>query len=251
VEVRLGVRLAGVTPGRSGASLRVETDRGHELIEVDAILVATGRSPNVDGLGLEAAGVEVEGSRVRVDDTLRTSNRRIYASGDVCLPVQLTHAADASSRAVVQNALFPGPKKRLSRMVIPWCTFTDPEIAHVGLTLAQAAAAGVEVDTVRVEMGEVDRARTEGHPEGFLTIHLARGDDRIVGATLAARHAGEIISELAVAIAGKRGLGSLAGVIHPYPTRAEIVRKAADAFNRTRLSPTLGGILRRWFDWRR
>lgn len=251
VGVRLATRLVSVSPGSAGTTLRLEGDLAREEVRVDAVLVAVGRTPNVEGLGLEAAGVEVEAGRVRVDDTLRTSNRRIYASGDVCLPLHLTHLAEASSRAVVQNALFPGPKKRLSRMVVPWCTYTDPEVAHVGLTLAEAAERGIAVSTVRVGMEETDRAVIDGHAEGFLEVHLAAGSDRILGATLVGRHAGEIISEITVAIAAKRGLGSLASVIHPYPTRAEIVRKAADAFNRTRLSPRLAAVLRGWFAWRR
>ncbi len=251
VELRLGARLSAVERASCVTTLRLDGVAGQAALEVDAVLVAVGRTPNVEGLGLEAAGVELDRSRVKVDDTLRTTNPRIYASGDVCLPFQLTHAADAASRAVVQNALFPGPKKRFSRLVVPWCTYTDPEVAHVGLTFEGARDRGITIDTIRVDMGEVDRALAEGHTEGFLKVHLAHGSDRILGATLVGRHAGDTISEISAAIAGKLGLGSLAGVIHPYPTRAEIVRKAGDAFNRTRLSPTLAAILRRWFAWRR
>ena len=251
IDVRLETSLEAVTSGAAGKALRVEGHAGPAMLEVDAILVAVGRIPNLEGLGLEAAGVASDRSGVRVDDTLRTSNPRIYASGDVCLAHRFTHVADAASRAVVQNALFPGPKKRISRLVVPWCTYTDPELAHVGLTAAEAAAQGVALDTIRIEMSEVDRAVAEGDTRGFLEVHLKAGTDTIRGATLVGRHAGEIISEITTAMVAGRGLGSLAAVIHPYPTRAEIVRKAADAFNRTRLSPTLAAVLRRWFAWRR
>ena len=251
VEVRSGTRLEEVAADAAGKRLRLESSSGTATLVVDAILVAAGRLANVEGLGLEAAGVVSDRSGVRVDDTLRTSNPRVYASGDVCLAHRFTHVADAASRAVVQNALFPGPKKRISRLVVPWCTYTDPELAHVGLTAAEAATQEVAIDTIRIEMSEVDRAVAEGDTRGFLEVHLKAGTDTIRGATLVGRHAGEILSEITTAMVAGRGLGSLAAVIHPYPTRAEIVRKAADAFNRTRLSPTLAAVLRRWFAWRR
>jgi pyruvate/2-oxoglutarate dehydrogenase complex dihydrolipoamide dehydrogenase (E3) component len=186
-----------------------------------------------------------------VNDFLQTSNRRVFASGDVCLPYQFTHTADAASRIVIQNALFPGPKKKLSRLVVPWCTYTDPEIAHVGLSLEEAHHRGIQLDTYEVPMSEVDRALTEGETDGFLKIHCSRGSDTIVGATVAARHAGEMISEITTAMVAGIGLGTLSSVIHPYPTRAETIRKAADAYNRTRLTPRVAAIMKRWFSWTR
>ncbi len=182
-----------------------------------------------------------------VDDHLRTTNRRIYASGDVCLPFKFTHTADATSRAVIQNALFPGPKKRLSKLVIPWCTYTDPEIAHVGLYPHQAESRGIAVESWEVAMADVDRAITDGETEGFLKVHCRQGSDTILGATIVGRHAGDLISEITTAMVAGMGLGSFSGVIHPYPTRAEIIRKAADAFNRTsRLRPR-ATLLKKWF----
>jgi len=251
VDIRLSTNLERVSKGPTGTALHLRGPAAAAELEVDAILVAVGRMPNVEGLGLEAAGVAWDRDGVRVDDTLRTTNPTVYASGDVCLRHRFTHVADAASRAVVQNALFPGPKKRISALVVPWCTYTDPELGHVGLTLAEAAERGLALDTIRVEMSEVDRAAAEDDTRGFLEVHLETGSDRILGATLVGRHAGEVLSEITTAMVAGRGLRSFAAVIHPYPTRAEIVRKAADACNRSRLSPTLAAILRRWFAWRR
>jgi len=156
------------------------------------------------------------------------------------------------ARAVIQNAFFGfAGKKRMSSLTIPWCTYTDPEIAHVGLYEHDAAAKGIEVTTFTVPMSDVDRAIAEGEDEGFVKIHVKKGSDKIVGATVVARHAGEMISELTAAMVGKIGLGKLASVIHPYPTQAEAIRKAGDLFNRTRLTEGRSKLLRRYFAWRR
>jgi pyruvate/2-oxoglutarate dehydrogenase complex dihydrolipoamide dehydrogenase (E3) component len=231
--------------------LVLQSQSGEEDLHVDEILVGVGRKPNVESLGLEAAGVAYDHHGVSIDDFFRTTNRRIYASGDVCLPCKFTHTADATSRAVIQNALFPWPKKRLSRLVIPWCTYTDPEIAHVGKYADQAEAEGIQVETWEVAMADVDRAVTDGETEGFLKVHCQKGTDTIVGATLVGEHAGDMISEISTAMAAGMGLGSFSGVIHPYPTRAEIIRKAADAYNRERLTPRVNKLLRKWFEFTR
>lgn len=251
VRVRLSTGLTSVERSGEQRALTLATPDGEEQITVDQILVGVGRTPNVEGLELERAGVAYDRTGVVVDDTLRTTNRRIYASGDICLPHKFTHAAEASSRAVIQNALFPGPRKRVSRLTIPWCTYTAPEIAHVGIYEHDAEREGIAVDTIKIPMSEVDRALAEGDEEGFLKLHLKGGSDTILGATIVARHAGELISEITTAMAGGIGLGSFAGIIHPYPTQAEIIRKAADAYNRTKLTPRVAGILKRYFAWRR
>jgi pyruvate/2-oxoglutarate dehydrogenase complex dihydrolipoamide dehydrogenase (E3) component len=251
VAVRLSTTLVGVEAAGQDKALLLSTPAGEQRITVDAILVGVGRTPNVEGLQLEVAGVDYDRSGVTVDDHLQTSNPRIYASGDVCLPYKFTHVADATSRAVIQNALFPGPKKKISRLVIPWCTYTSPEIAHVGISEREAGARGVELDTITIPMADVDRALAEGEEEGFLKVHLKKGSDTILGATIVSRHAGEMISEITTAMVSTIGLGSFAGIIHPYPTRAEAIRKAADAYNRTKLTPRLAGILKRYFAWRR
>jgi pyruvate/2-oxoglutarate dehydrogenase complex dihydrolipoamide dehydrogenase (E3) component len=180
---------------------------------------------------------------VTVDDRLQTSNPRIYAAGDVCLSHKFTHAADFSARAVIQNALFFG-RAKASALTIPWCTYTEPEIAHVGLYPHQAEAAGIAIDTFVRELAEVDRAIAEGDEEGFVKIHVKRGTDKIVGATIVARNAGDLISEVSVAMAGKVGLSRLASVIHPYPTQAEAIRQIGDAYRRTRLTPFVARLFR-------
>ena len=217
-----------------------------ETVAVDEILVAVGRAPNVEALGLEAAGVAYTKKGVTVDDRLRTSNRRIYAAGDVASPFQFTHAADAMARIVIQNALFFG-RKKVSDLVMPWVTYTSPEVAHVGLYEADARARGVEVETLTLPLAEVDRAVLDGETEGFLRVHLKKGSDQILGATLVAEHAGDLLGELCVATTAGIGLGALAGVIHPYPTQAEVVKKVADAWRRGKLTPTVKKLFRWWF----
>ncbi|MFZ2089346.1 MAG: FAD-containing oxidoreductase [Desulfobaccales bacterium] len=222
-------------------------------IEVDEILVGAGRVPNVEGLNLEAAGVSYEGGKGRgviVNDRLQTTNPNIYAAGDVCLPYQFTHLADAAARIVIQNALFFG-RRKLSALTIPWCTYTDPEVAHVGLSEAEAQKKGMALQTFVKPLSEVDRAILDGEAEGFVKILVKAGTDKILGATIVARHAGEMISEVSTAMVGKVGLGTLAGVIHPYPTQAEAIRSTGDMYNRTRLTPNLKRLFTRYLAWRR
>ena len=219
-------------------------------IHVDAILVAVGRTPNVEGLNVEAAGVVCTADGVTVNDRLRTSNRRIFAAGDVCSRFQFTHAADAMARIAIQNALFFG-RAKASALTIPWCTYTEPEIAHVGLYPREAEAQGIALDTFTQEMSRVDRAVLDGETDGFVKVHVKKGSDRILGATIVARHAGEMISEVTLAMVGGLGLKTLARTIHPYPTQAEALRKVGDAYNRTRLTPFVAGLFARWFRWTR
>jgi pyruvate/2-oxoglutarate dehydrogenase complex dihydrolipoamide dehydrogenase (E3) component len=222
-----------------------------EDVRADAILVGVGRAPNVEGLGLEAAGVAYDPKEgVHVNDRLQTTNRRIFAAGDICSRFKFTHAADAMARVAIQNALFFG-RAKASRLVIPWCTYTDPEVAHVGLYEAEAKARGIEVRTFTEPMAHVDRAVLDGDTDGFVKVHARMRGDRIVGATVVARHAGEIISELTLAMVGGLGLGTLARTIHPYPTQAEAVKRVADAYNRTRLTPFVKRLFQKWLAWTR
>jgi pyruvate/2-oxoglutarate dehydrogenase complex dihydrolipoamide dehydrogenase (E3) component len=186
-----------------------------ELV-VDAILVGAGRVPNVTGLGLEEAGVEYdEVHGVKVDDRMRTTNRRIFAAGDVASRFKFTHMSDATARIVIRNALFFG-RDRMSALTVPWCTYTDPEVGHVGLNEVDARERGIAVTTFVQELCDVDRAVLDGEVSGFVKVHVRQGVDQIVGATIVARHAGEMLSELTLAIARGIGLGALATVIHPY-----------------------------------
>jgi pyruvate/2-oxoglutarate dehydrogenase complex dihydrolipoamide dehydrogenase (E3) component len=252
VDVRLGTALTRVEAKAGAKLLHLKSAAGESTLAVDAILVGVGRVPNTDGLGLDAAGVKAGRGGVEVDDFLRTSNPRIYAAGDVCSPYKFTHAADFMARAAIQNAFFGfAGRKRASRLTIPWCTYTDPEIAHVGLYEREAAERGIAVATFTVPMAGVDRAIAEGEDEGFVKVHVRAGTDEIVGATIVARHAGDMISEVTTAMVGKIGLGTLASVIHPYPTRSEAIRKAGDLYNRTRLTAGRARALQKYFAWRR
>ena len=251
VELLTGCKVASVGPGAAGRIVRFEHQAAAREIEVDEILVTAGRAPNVEGIGLEAAGVEYDRkSGVRVNDYLQTSNPRIFAAGDVCSALQFTHLSDAHARIVIRNALFFG-RDRASRLTIPWCVYTDPEIAQVGLTEAEAAARGVAIQTFAHDLSGVDRAVLDGETAGMAKVHVRESTDEIVGATIVAAHAGENISELTLAIASRVGLGRIAGVIHPYPTQAEAIKKIADAYNRTRLTPSRKRLLTRLLAWRR
>ncbi len=234
-----------------GKLVRYESAGQPGEIEVDEILAGAGRTPNVDQLGLEEAGVRYDKREgVVVNDQLRTTNHRIYAAGDVCLKYKFTHMADATARIVIQNALFCG-RKKLSALTIPWCTYTDPEIAHVGINEAEAAKQGIPIQTFTRPLSEVDRAIVDGEAQGLVKIHVKQGTDRILGATIVARHAGEMISEVTLAMVGKVGLGPLASVIHPYPTQAEAIRQTGDLYNRTRLTPFVKKLFTRFLAWRR
>jgi len=255
VKILLGTMGKQVKRTGDGKELVVAIDGAidgtAQSLVADEILVGAGRRPNVEGLNLETAGVAYDPRKgVLVNDQLQTSNRRIYAAGDICLKYQFTHTADATARIVIQNALFLG-RKKLSALTIPWCTYTAPEIAHVGLYETDATERGIATTTYKVPFNDVDRAILEGDEAGFVKILVKQGGDEILGATIVARHAGEMISEISVAMAGKLGLGSLASVIHPYPTQAEAIRKAGDAYNRTRLTPFVQKLFKRWLSWTR
>ncbi len=251
IHCLLNAQVRRVTRDESGKQVRVETPDGEQVVDADEILVGYGRVPNVDGLGLESAGVEYDARHgVHVDDRLRTANKRIYAAGDVCLRHKFTHTADAAARIVIQNALSFGCGK-LSALNIPWCTYTHPEVAHVGMYPADAEKQGIQTDTFKVEMSEVDRAQTDGQTEGFVKVLVKKGTDNILGATIVAAHAGEMISEISTAMAAKAGLKTLSGVIHPYPTQAEAIKRVADAYSRTRLTPTVKSLFAKWLAWQR
>jgi len=245
VEVHLAAQPLRVGAADGESILHWTAPGGDGATACDAILVATGRTANVEGLGLEQAGIGHGPGGIEVDDHLRTTNRRVFASGDVCLGDKFTHAADAASRLVLRNALFAG-RRRVSDLLVPRCTFTDPEVAHVGLDPAAALRRGIALDSIEVAMREVDRAVLDGEAEGWLRVHLRRGTDRILGATMVGRHAGETLAVVVLAMNAGVGLGRIAETVHAYPTRAEVVRKAADAYQRTRLTPTAKWLLSAW-----
>jgi pyruvate/2-oxoglutarate dehydrogenase complex dihydrolipoamide dehydrogenase (E3) component len=249
IEVLLNTKAVKVRVEHGQKLVDLVSDDRKSTVAVDAILSGTGRVPDVGGLDLEAAGVAYDNTvGIRVDDFLRTSNRRIYAAGDACLEHKFTHTADASARIVVRNALFLG-RQRLSALTIPWCTYTDPEIAHVGLYVRQARERDIPVKTFTIPMHDVDRAIADDEETGFVKIHVKERTDRILGATIVARHAGEMINEITLAMVAGIGLRTLGRVIHAYPTQAEAIKQAADAYSRTRLTPPIRSLLRRWPRW--
>jgi pyruvate/2-oxoglutarate dehydrogenase complex dihydrolipoamide dehydrogenase (E3) component len=249
VEIHLNTTVVAVRRKGTKKIVDLVCDDDRFSVTVDEILAGIGRSPNVESLNLEAAGVLYDTEAgIYVDDFLQSSNPLIYAAGDVCLDHKFTHTAEASARLAVQNALFLR-RKRLSALTIPWCTYTDPEIAHVGLYVREAREKSIPVRTFTILMHDVDRAVLDGEEEGFVKIHISQNSDQILGATVVASHAGEMINELSLAISSKIGLRALARVIHSYPTQAEAIKMAADAYTRTRIRPTFKSLIRRWLTW--
>ena len=245
VTLRLGVKILRVEPMGREKMITLSKAGQVEAIHVDAILVGAGRAPNVEGLNLDRVGVDVQKTGIVVDEQLRTTNPRIFAAGDVCSAYQFTHAADFYARVVIQNALFFG-RASASSLTIPWCTYTDPEVAHVGMNEKDAMDQGMDVQTFVQPFRDIDRAILDGETDGFVKIHAERGSDKIMGATVVSCHAGEMISELTLAMAGGLGLKTVARTIHPYPTRSDAIRRVGDAWNRTRLTPAVKWLLRQW-----
>jgi pyruvate/2-oxoglutarate dehydrogenase complex dihydrolipoamide dehydrogenase (E3) component len=251
VELTLSCQISRVEKRGHEKVVHVAAGVGQREIVVDALLVGAGRVPNVEGLDLDSAHVRHERKEgVWVNDRLQTTNPSIFAAGDICSRFKFTHAADAMARIVIQNALFRG-RARASALVIPWCTYTDPEVAHVGLYEHEARERGIAFRTFTQELHEVDRAVLDGEDEGFVKAIVAARGDRILGATIVAAHAGEMISELTLAMVGRLGLRTIANTIHPYPTQAEAIKKLGDAYNRTRLTPTVKWLFEKWLSWAR
>jgi pyruvate/2-oxoglutarate dehydrogenase complex dihydrolipoamide dehydrogenase (E3) component len=254
IQLHLGAKplAAEVEDGREGPQrvLVIEENGRPVRLAADALLVAVGRRPNVEGLGLEAAGIRHGPAGVTVNDHLRTTNPHVYAAGDVCSAYQFTHAADAMARLVLRNAFFFG-RGRVSDLVIPWCTYTEPEVAHVGLTAQQAREQGLEAQTLRLPLYEVDRAILDSETEGFAAVLAREGSDRILGATIVAGHAGDLIAPVALAMTAGLGLAALSRTVFPYPTQAEVLKRLGDAYQKGRLTPWVAGLFRRWMRWRR
>jgi pyruvate/2-oxoglutarate dehydrogenase complex dihydrolipoamide dehydrogenase (E3) component len=245
VHIELGAVITRVSYRDRAASVRFRRspDAAHEEVSGDRLLVATGRTPNIDDLNLSRAGIEAGPNGVVVDDRLRTGNRRVYAAGDVCSRLQFTHVADATARIVIQNALFFG-RRKASALTVPWCTYTDPEVAHVGLS-AEQARKQPGVQTISVPLSEVDRAVLDDETDGFVRLHHVRG--RLLGCTIVAAHAGEMIGHVGYAMAQGATLNDFASTVYPYPTQSEALRKAGDAYRRTLVSPRVRRAFERYF----
>ena len=250
VVLQTNAQISEVTADSFGKTVHYTIEDVPHSLNVEQILLAAGRRPNVENLNLEAAGVAYGRQGVEVNDRLQTTNKRIYGAGDVAYKHQFTHTAGEMARIVLQNALFFG-RRKVSDLVVPWVTYSDPEIAHVGMYEQDAIAQGLEVDTYTTPIGETDRGRADGEDEGFVRIHTRKGSDQILGATIVARHAGEMISQITTAMVGGLGLGTLNNVIHPYPTQTEAIKKIAADYNRTRLTPTVARIFDFILRWQR
>ncbi|MFK8051896.1 MAG: mercuric reductase [Woeseiaceae bacterium] len=223
----------------------ITTENGK--IEVDQVLVALGRKPNVEGLNLEAAGVEYDTRKgIAVSPRLQTSNSNIYAAGDVCSKYQFTNNADHQARIIVRNTLFFGRGEAQTNKITR-CTYTHPEIAHVGAEESELT----DFDTYEIEWSALDRSQTEGDTEGFVRVLTEKGKDKILSATIVGSDAGDQIATLAVLLANGRGLGDLDAAVLAYPTRSEYLRRLADAYNRTKLTPFVAKLFQRVLKWRR
>jgi len=248
VEVHLNTKAVQVKVEFGKKHVETINDGNSATIAVDHILTGIGRAPAVGGLELQAAGIGYDDQTgIHVDDFLRTSNPRVYAAGDVCLEHQFVDTAVASAHIVVRNALLPG-RKRMSALTIPWCTYTDPEVAHVGLYVKQARERGIPVKTYTVPMHDVDRAIADGEEDGFAKIHVRDGTDTILGATVVARHAGEMINGITLAMVAGIGLSTVARVIHTYPTQADAIKMAAEAYTSSSASSFGQWLARRWIN---
>ncbi|SPP63267.1 mercuric reductase [Nitrospira lenta] len=245
-----------VSKAAGGKRLTVDSHGQQYDVTVDEILVGVGRTPNVEGVGLEAIGVEFDKQNgVKVNGRLQTSNPRIFAAGDVCSRYKFTHAADAMAQVVIQNALFPHPfglgYADVDSLIMPWCTFTEPEIAHVGMYEKDAQEKGLEVETYTFKLDEVDRAILDGEDEGFARVHIQKGSDKILGATIVAAHAGEMISEFSVLMKAGLGAKTIAGTIHPYPTQAEVNKKVVNLWRKAHFTQATKNRLMKLFAWMR
>ena len=247
VTLREGAKVVRADQRGNGIAVTAEMDGAPVEIAGSHLLVAAGRRANVDGLGLDEAGIERTAKGITVDARLRTSNRRVFAIGDVTGGYQFTHMAAHHAGIVIRNVLLRWPAKVDTRAV-PWVTYTDPELAHVGLSEAQARGQGLDVGISTFDFAENDRARAERETEGFAKIVVGKRGT-VLGATIVGRSAGELILPWVLAIGQGLGIGTMAGVIAPYPTLSEISKRASGAYFAPRLfGPTtrrIVGLLQR------
>lgn len=230
VETRLNTTVVGARMEGGVKLLDTLNEERKRSIEVDEIMLSIGRVPIVEGLGLESAGVDFEAARgIDVDDFLRTSNVDVYAAGDVCNSHRFTNVAEASGRLAAQNA-FGARIERRSRLTIPRCTYCDPEIAHLGMHLLEARRQSIPVKCFTVMMQDVDRAITDGQDDGFVKIYVREGTDIILGASIVATRASELINEMSVIMSAGIGMRELAGIFHAYPAQSDAIRLAAMAY---------------------
>lgn len=245
VRVLTGSRVTEFENKGGKTAATIESPQGPERLLTEAVFLAAGRTPNTEGLDLGAAGVKCGRTGVEVDASLATSQSHIFACGDVVGPHRFTHTADYQARIVVRNILVPWPRAKADYRWVPRTTFTDPELAHVGLGEDRAKKEGIPHSVYRFDWGELDRAITDVETVGFVKVLTSPGKDRILGATVVGVHAGEVLHELV--LAGKNGIGlaQLSSTIHAYPTFSQSVQRVADLYQKRRLTPTVAKI----FSW--
>ena len=228
VTIRLNTSVVAARVAENAVVLETENNQRKAEVSADRVLISIGRTPHTRGLALEAAGIRTDPELgIEVDDFLRTSNPYVYAAGDVCLPYRYTNVAERTARIAVNNCLGQGRRQRYTALTIPWCTFCAPEIAHVGLQVWEARQRKIPIRTFTVMMQDVDRAITDRQDVGFVKLHVAGRTDRILGATIVASRASEMINEVCVAMSTGIGLRALADVIHIYPSQSDAIRLAA------------------------
>jgi len=242
IAIHTGTVAVRAEAAPAGKTLICREGERELRLEADEILVAAGRQPNVERLNLEAAGVGYGPKGVRVDARLRTTAKHIWACGDVAGPYLFTHVAEYQAGVVIRNTVFHLPAK-VDYRVVPWTTFTDPELARVGLTEAEARERGIRHEVLRFPFREVDRALAEGEPLGFAKFVVGRG--RILGASILGPRAGELIHEAVLAMQARLPLSRIAQAIHVYPTLAQVNRRAANTYYAPRLfSPRTRAVVR-------
>jgi pyruvate/2-oxoglutarate dehydrogenase complex dihydrolipoamide dehydrogenase (E3) component len=247
VAIHEAAQVTSLKPAEDGIEAHIVTAQGSAVVRASHVLMATGRKANVDGLGLEQAHVAFDSKGIKVDAGLRTTNRHIYAIGDVAGGPQFTHVAGYHAGLVIRSALFRLPAKTDYR-ALPWVTYTDPELAQVGLTEAQARAVDPNTRTVTAEFAENDRAVTSRQGRGFVKLVLGRRG-ALLGATIVGPHAGELIGFAALAIAQRTKLSALAGLVLPYPTLSEALKRAAGAYYTPSLFSGRTRLLVRLLSW--
>jgi pyruvate/2-oxoglutarate dehydrogenase complex dihydrolipoamide dehydrogenase (E3) component len=230
VETRLNTEVVGARLGNDEKIIDTINYGVKYSFPVDEVLLSTGRIPNIENLGLAAAGVESDpAAGIRVNEFLRTSNPSIYAAGDVCMEYKFTNVADATGRLAVLNA-FGGRRKRKSHMLVPWCTYCDPEIAHIGMQVWEANLRSIPIKSFTIMVQDVDRAIIDGQTDGFVKLHVKDGSDEILGATIVASRASEMINEVSVLMSAGIGMRKLSGILHTYPAQSDAIRLAAIAY---------------------
>ena len=243
VDLREGVGVTRISSTEDGVAVEIEDDGRVERLTAAHLLVAAGRRPNIDDLGLEAAGIERNRAGVVVDNRLRTSNRRVFAAGDAAGKFQFTHVAGYHAGIIIRNALFRIPARTDDRAV-PWVTYTDPELAHVGMTEEVARARAGDIRVLRFPFAENDRAWAERVTDGLVKVITSK-KGAVLGASIAGAHAGELIQTWILPVAKGMNVKHVAGLIMPYPTLGEVNKRAAGSFFTPALfSPRVRRIVR-------